>query len=386
MTEIVRAKLHQFASDLAEVIAGSRVVPDKALRWTIIANPCAGGFTIRRRWKKHLDALKLTLEKARQNPQRKDVFPSQFSQSYGDKIQNTENSVKELGMFGLVPTSGPGHAAEITNAVLEEMSGGNGSFYLFITAGGDGTSLEVLQTLYQAPPALRSRCAILRLPLGTGNDGAEAWETEDALELLVRPTRIEFGRGLILSTASGKTQTTGVPFLAFNILSVGLDAFVTHMTNKMKGKLPGDSYKLWVDVAALLYDRVYKIGPMEVRGYDEKKRETADFREKLLLCAMGASGHRSYGSHNMILPDDRNVCAVKQMPLFRKIQLKKLFKTGEHINKKEAVLFNANRIEISGLYPILAQMDGETVRLEPGDFPLTIALTDPVIPVLKIKP
>ena len=370
-------KLHHFSSMLEEILKRSLVAPERTLRWTIIANPGAGGFTINRRWKKHQEALKLTLQKALQNPQRKGVLFSKYSESREAGIKYPAAS------SGLIPTACPGDAVKITKTLLEEMSKENESFYLIITAGGDGTSLEVLQTLYNASPALLSRCAILRLPLGTGNDGAEAWELEDALKLLITPTNIELSRGLMLSTASGKTWPGGNSLLAFNILSVGLDAFVTHMTNKMKGRLPGDSYKLWVDISALFYDRIFKVGPMEVRGYDETGREIINFKEKLLLCAMGAGGHRSYGSHNMILPDGRNVCAIKQMPLYRKIVLKELFRTGTHIDKQEAVLFTASRMEISGSYPILAQMDGETVRLEHADFPIVIELTEPAIPVLK---
>ncbi|GHV85988.1 hypothetical protein AGMMS50230_15960 [Spirochaetia bacterium] len=394
-------KLHVFAAALAELVKYSLVAPDRTLRWTIIANPGAGGFTIHRRWKKHEAALAAALETVRRNPgnpgyplkrnpgyplkrnPRKDAAPSDYSQSLAEQKSGS------LGTFGLIPTNGPGHAVTITEALLKEAAG-NDHFYLFITAGGDGTSLEVLQAIYHAPPTFRSRCAILRLPLGTGNDGAETWELENALKLLVNPTHIELTRGIKLSTASGKTwpasrssEIAGKPFLAFNILSVGLDAFVTHMTNRMKGKLPGDSYKLWVDIAALLYDRIYKVGPMEIKVYDEKGKELKTIKEKILLCAMGASGHRSYGSHKMILPDDRNVCAVKQMPLFRKIALKGLFTTGEHITKPESFLFTASRLLLTGMYPILAQMDGETVRLEKEDFPALIELTEAVIPVLR---
>jgi diacylglycerol kinase family enzyme len=154
------------------------------------------------------------------------------------------------------------------------------------------------------------------------------------------------------------------------------------MTNKMKGKLPGDSYKLWVDIASLLYDKLYKVGPMEIKGYDGGK-ESASLTEKILLCAMGVSGHRSYGSHKIILPDDRNVCAVKQMPLLRKVALKELFNTGSHVDKPESVLWNSDRVEISAANPILAQMDGEAVLLNPEDFPAVIELTEPAIQILQ---
>jgi diacylglycerol kinase family enzyme len=256
---------------------------------------------------------------------------------------------------------------------------GEGFFYLIVAAGGDGTSNEILRVLYRSPEALRRRFAVLRLPMGTGNDGADAPELDGALDFLAGPVNIVLVPALRLLTA---TAGKG-PFLAFNVLSVGLDAFVTHMTNRMKGKLPGDSYKLWVDIAALLYDRIYRVGPMDVRALDGEGGEVKRFREELLLLAVGAGGHRTYGSRKKILPDDRNVCAIRQMPLLRKLFLKELFNTGGHIDKREAIPFSARRVEFSGLYPILAQMDGETVLLSPEDFPAAIELSDPLIPVLR---
>ncbi|MDR0878300.1 MAG: diacylglycerol kinase [Treponema sp.] len=376
--------LQVFAACMAGICSHSLVSPGRVLKWTIIANPSAGGFTIKSRWKKHEAILGEYLEKAQSNPLRKGSCPSRTVLESGGT----------LAQYGFIPTKEAGHGSTITKALIDEAGAynpGNGAdisgadkqgtspFYLIITAGGDGTSLEVLTALYHAPPPVRSNFAVLRLPMGTGNDGADAAELDGALEFLIKPVKIELACALSLSVAaSGKG-----PFLAFNILSVGLDAFVTHMTNKMKGKLPGDSYKLWVDIASLLYDRLYKVGPMEVRAFDEKKREVIAFHEKVLLLAVGASGHRTYGSRKKILPDDRNVCALKQMPLLRKVALKELFNTGGHIDKPEAIPFNAHRVEFSGYNPILAQMDGETVLLQPEDFPAAITLTDKVIPVLK---
>jgi diacylglycerol kinase family enzyme len=218
--------------------------------------------------------------------------------------------------------------------------------------------------------------------MGTGNDGADAAEPGGALDLLIKPADIVKARTLRLLTSSGKG-----PFLAFNILSVGLDAFVTHMTNKMKGRLPGDFYKLWVDLAALFYDRIYTVGPLDVRSLDGEGRELPEgtFRRDILLLAVGAGGRRTYGSGKKILPDGRNVCALRQMPLLRKLALKGLFNTGAHAGKPEAALFNAARVEFSGLHPVLAQMDGETVLLGPEDFPAAIELSPPLIPVLKLK-
>jgi diacylglycerol kinase family enzyme len=366
--------IEDFAAEMAAVCSHAVLAPGQPLYWTIIVNPKAGGFTIRSRWRRHYEALTAHAKKAEANPLRAGSGPSKTA-------RETDGGV--LGNLGVVLTRGPGHAGKIVEALLDEAESEAASrtrpFHLLVCAGGDGTSLEALIALYGAPEALRSRFAVLRLPMGTGNDGADAWDLDKALDLLIYPSRIEKTRALRLRTASAGKG----PFLAFNILSVGLDAFVTHMTNKTKGKLPGDSYKLWVDIASLLYDRLYRVGPLDIKAFDEAGRTVTAFRETALLLAVGVSGHRTYGSHKHILPDDRNVCVVRQMPLLRKVALKGLFTTGRHIDKPESRLFSASKVEFRGEYPILAQMDGEAVPLLKDDYPAVIELTEPAIPVLK---
>jgi diacylglycerol kinase family enzyme len=150
----------------------------------------------------------------------------------------------------------------------------------------------------------------------------------------------------------------------------------------MKGRLPGDSYKLWLDAASLFYNKIYRVGIMEARAYDRDGNAAARFREKALLLAVGASGRRSYGAGNKILPDDRNVCIMREMPLFRKIVVKGLVAGGRHTDCPEVLLFSAVSVKFICEYPILAQLDGETVLLEPQDFPAAIEVSPPVIPVL----
>jgi diacylglycerol kinase family enzyme len=369
--------LEFFAQSIAEICAHSTAAPGRPLRWLVIINPTAGGFSIGSRWKKHARTLAEYRQKAAANPLRANSGPAGAAKQSGSS----------LAAYGLVGTTGPGHAGKIARTLIDEASaagsGENAPFYLVIAAGGDGTSLEVLSAMYHAPAPIRSSMAILRLPMGTGNDGADGISLGDALNRLIVPVGVAFAPALRLITAPGGPARTGGSFLAFNVLSVGLDAFVTHMTNRMKGNLPGDSYKLWVDIAALLYDRLYKVDFFDVRAFDERGGEICSFREKLLLLAMGASGRRTYGSRKKILPDDRNVCAVKQMSLFRKLAFKGLFTTGTHTDKPESILFGARRVEFSGAHPVLAQMDGETTLLQREDFPAAIELTGPVIPTLR---
>ncbi len=369
----------QFAADLADIVRRAPIAIGRPLRWTFIANPRAGGFTIGARWKKHSADLLRYAEAARRKPIREaGAEPSRTA-------RDLDAGDGSFGLLGLLPTQRPAHAGEIVRALIDEAAAdshnapsGARPFHLLVIAGGDGTGLEALTALFYAPPEIRNQFAVLRLPMGTGNDGADARQLDKALDKLVEPTKLEFNRAIQLKTA---TEGKG-PFPAFNILSVGLDAYVTRMTNRMKGRLPGDSYKLWVDLATLFYDRVYVVGEMDVTAEGPGGRLA--FRDRILLLAMGASGHRTYGSDKRILPDDRNVCAVKEINVFRKIALKKLFITGQHAGRPEARLFNASKIEISYKLPLLAQMDGEDIELEPKDFPITMELTDPLIPVLRL--
>lgn len=374
----------EFAADLNSILHRSPLYSERPLRWLIIANPKAGGFTIKRRWQQHEQALNTAMRNIEHYPIRQYARPARLA----EELDSGDGS---LGKLGLLPTQFPGHACQITQKLLDEIeaeladakaSGQAAPFWLLICAGGDGTGLEAMTMLYHMSSKLRSSMAILRLPMGTGNDGADARELSNALKLLTEPASSCLKKAIILKTA---TAGKG-PFLAFNILSIGLDAFVTHMTNKMKGKMPGDSYKLWVDIASLLYDKLWNIGPMKVSAKDAKGQIIQDFEDTLLLLAMGASGRRTYGSNKKILPDERNACAIQQMPLLRKFALKSMFMDGGHSNAAEARLFTAETITVDYQQAILAQMDGETVELQPEDFPIVLQLSEACIPCLKPAP
>jgi diacylglycerol kinase family enzyme len=362
--------LETFAQGLAAICERCPLPLARArpLRWTVIANPVAGGFTIRSRWQRHLDDLTAGIALAAANPPHPDASPSLTGRRRGGI----------LGSSGLVPTETPGHAAQIAASLLEEAAADPGPFHLVIAAGGDGTSLEVQEALFHAPVGVRERMALLRLPMGTGNDGSDGWELAASLGRIIRAAGVDYRPGVRLTTA---TPGKG-PYLAFNILSVGIDAFVTHMTNKMKGRLPGNSYKLMVDVASLFYDRLYRSGPMDVEVFDREGAVTDRFREAILLMALGASGNRTYGAHQHILPDSRNLCVVGKMSVLRKIAIKGRFRSGTHGVAPEVRLLEAHGVRFSGAHPILAQMDGEAVLLTPPDFPATMELTEARIPVL----
>jgi diacylglycerol kinase family enzyme len=350
-----------FVSAISDICEHSLVAKGSPLRCMIVLNPVAGGFSIKSKWKEHIKTLKIYQQKAQTNPKR---------EMYKNVIMNI--------------TEGMGSASEITNTFLERAVKDPIPFYLIISAGGDGTHREVMNVLFEASAPVRRSIAVLRLPLGTGNDGADSSTLAGALDLLLNPVHIEYAPAVQLTTSpEGSSSWKKQKLYAFNILSVGLDAYVTHQTNIMKGKTPGDSYKFWVDMAALTYENKYDVDYVDVKAFDDKKNEVISFKEKLLLLAMGISGGRTYGSQQQILPDERNACAVKKMPFLRKLKIKGQVTKGKHTKNKDAIMFNAHRIEFKCVQPILAQMDGETILLQPDDFPAVMELTSPVIPFLK---
>ncbi|MCL2229863.1 MAG: diacylglycerol kinase [Treponema sp.] len=349
-----------FVQVINEICERSVVAKDRPLRCMVVVNPVAGGFSIPSKWEAHMRTLTKCREKAEANLRR----------------QLHKNTIVNI-------TEGKGSATEITKMFIGRIEKDLVPFYLIISAGGDGTHGEVMAAVYNASAEVRANMAVLRLPMGTGNDGADSVNLSDALNLLLMPARVEFAPAVsLIPNKEGPSVWKG-PFMAFNILSVGLDAFVTHQTNTMKRNKPGNSYKLWLDIAALFYDKKYKVDFFDVKAFDEKKAEIITFREKLLLIAMGASGKRSYGSQQLILPDERNVCCMKQMPIRKKLAIKGQVAKGKHAKNPEVILFNAHSLEFFYNHPILAQMDGETILLQPGDFPAKMELTAPVIPLLK---
>ncbi len=348
----------KYLVERASIFAGRLVVV------TVIANPVAGGFTIKKRAKLNLAQFNAALLLVRDRP----VVTAHCS-------------------ITLHLTAAAGHARQLARTALE-LAGTEKDpavLFLVVTAGGDGTSLEVQTALANAvfrdgAKNLANRVCLLRLPFGTGNDGSDGRTLEESLRLLTGLSRFSLQRAVRV-VASNKKDS---PWYAFNIASIGLDAFVTHMTNRVKNFLPGDSYKLWVDIACVFYNRIYHIGNMTAKATAADSTVVMEHTDQMALYVMGASGFRTYGSNQKILPDANNVCGIREMPLLRKLALKPHIRTGGHATIPEVLLYSAERVVFDYAEKILVQLDGEAHLLEPADFPLVMELTEPFIMILKV--
>lgn len=312
--------------------------------------------------------------------------------------------------YKIFSTEYAGHAKDLTKSVVAQLiaSDQSDSENLIVTAGGDGTSLEVQTTLFkeamQGPKhhdAITNHITILRLPLGTGNDGTDGHKIEETIELLrggliftnERAIRIypekEPDAAAITASSGGKDPAKYgdpnflPPWYAFNIASIGLDAYVVYMTNTVKKKLPGNFYHLCVPLSGFTYDKAFPVGPAKIELFDQNDDKIEEFNIPITLLAFGASGYRVYGGGHKVLPDENNLCIAPKINLWTLIKENHRFVDGSFKGTPIASLHTAEKVRFSYDKAILMQCDGETVMLSPAHFPLIIELTDPCLRVLK---
>ena len=354
--------------DLAEgiraIVSHSPAFPESRLIVDIIANPKAGGFKRRRFAARRKNELQQVVALASALPRRE----------------------KEV-QVRLHLTERCGHASAIAQRVIERTSAnGQDSLQIIMTAGGDGTSLETAERLLHLPEEKKDQFALLRLPMGTGNDGSEGRDLVVALGRFLSPLMLERRAAVQVRPAEEGGKS---PLWAFNIASVGLDAYVADKTNKLKSVFPGDSYKFWVNLATMLYDRAYKVVPMGLKVWAGEKKPIHVSQKERLFVAMGASGNRQYGSNKRILPGLENVVSCSQTTLLRKLLVKGSIEKGKHEAVREIEHFSATSIEIENNERVPLQCDGEAEVLAGCDFPLVMEcipnLYNVIVPVDEKK-
>lgn len=352
----MREDLPLFRSLLTAWLEKTHLFPDKNLHIDLIVNPHAGALRHRRRLGHLIDGLK--------------------------------RASAQLPMTGLPRglrvtswmTEYSGHEKAILSHLHASDPTGPGEQRLVVIAGGDGTSRGALISALGLPRERREDLLFFRLPLGTGNDAAETRDWLEALEVLsgqgsraAAPTNLPV---LEISVPGQETQ------FSFNIASVGLDAFVAHMTNRLKSWFPGDSYTLMVDMATFFYEAFVRVVPsdLELRDGD---RIVLKWSDPFLLAAFGTSGRQTYGSGKKVLPDDDNFCLAGRKNLLTKLSYRKPFYEGTHRGLDGIVLARGRSLTVKSPVRVPMQMDGEVLWLDPTDFPLHMEVVDRGLRVLK---
>lgn len=375
------------AECISNLIARNKLWNNKTIKLFFIVNSKAGCFTNKRVSKQY---YKLFYNK---NQEILSDKPCALSVNY--EIFQTEYQ---------------NHATELTKNVIksiEEFYNEN-TEYIIVTCGGDGTSLEVQTALYDeyirlkdTTPHIMSQLCILRLPLGTGNDGTDGNFINQTFALLQSGLIYSNSKVLVAHTEKHPPMDTiknankflsrfctfqaNSPWYAFNIASVGLDAFVNFVTNTVKSRFPGNLYHLCIPLSGLFYGRVFEWGNSSIKLFhNADDTEPFDsYDEQFTIAVMGASGHRTYGGGHKVLPTHNNVCIAIRVNIPRLIRDNKSFAEGTHVGTDIGNMFNADKIEINYDKPLMLQCDGECYILCKEHFPLTIEKRDSGFRVLK---
>jgi diacylglycerol kinase family enzyme len=343
-----------YANGVSELTKFSRSEDSLPLIVDVIANPHAGFFKRRSTLWRMLKELERKLEDLRNR------FPRRRVEI--NTVHFTEYA---------------GHARKITEEILaREERANSGLEHLLIGCGGDGTSNEICTALVETRGDLLDRLKLLRLPLGTGNDVADARTFGEAYDLILGSQRTE-KTGALLVSLNGKEI-----HYAFNVGSIGLDAFIADLTNRIKRAIPGHAYKALVDIGSLFYEQSVKPLPMDVRIHANGDLVSISGIIPSMV-VVGISGGRSYGGQMPVLPGRENVCVVDRMGLMAKIRNKKLFYEGRHGELPEVHFYLAQKVEIDNHGKIPMQLDGELFWLDEGDHHVKMEILPPAIKVLK---
>ncbi len=367
---------------ISRLVSVNPLFSEKNLKVIVIANEKAGGFTQVKQSQKNAGILAAALERA------------------ASKQAVTKNTESRL-----IITEGQGHAIQLVADIAESALSDKDSFYLIVTAGGDGTSSEVQNGLFkfaheseEKKNLVMNRMAVLRLPIGTGNDGTDGHTFSEAVELLEESLHFANARAIKMSVAGNPTKEqiaeagkdpaeygdteTPAPWYAFNVAGIGLDAFVCWKANIMKAKHPGDSYKLMLDFATLNYNKTFPPEDAVLKIYkDDELLESVNTSFEILV--FGVSGHRMFGGGKQILPEENNIAYVKKLDVMTMVMNSRKFEDGSYTSTNLASCFKGNRITVEYAHPILCEMDGETHLLLKENFPVSLELTDPCVQVIE---
>ncbi len=246
--------------------------------------------------------------------------------------------------FELATTLGPGHATDLArNAAVAGCRS-------VVAIGGDGTTNEVLNGLFQAPIA-RQDTALGVIPIGTGNDFAFSsgvpLDLEGACRVIAR------GESHLLDL--GWVQAEGEdPRYFGNGVGIGFDAIVNIESRKVR-RLRG--FLLYF-VALLRTLVVYYAAPRTRLQVDN-----AEIEGPIMLISI-MNGHRIGGGF-YTTPDSQmddgllDLCVGHKVGRLRMVGFVPQFMTGTHTKDRKVTMTQGQKVTVASEMPWAAHVDGE---------------------------
>ena len=232
----------------------------------------------------------------------------------------------------------------------------HGGDVVCISFGGDGTHNRIMSAFVG-----EDRLLFYRVPAGTGNDavGSDLGALIDHGTVATPPRRL----------GAVEVTTRSRRFHAFNIASVGLDAYITATRDRLKSLLPYDTYRVAADIGVLWYER--SVGLTDSALWLDGIAQPIGRR---MLIAMGVDAPRTYGGNMPVLPGRENVCEIGPVTLAKRLRLKRLFLKGRHVAEPEVRMHRATTLTLHYDRDLPMQIDGEVVPLTAEQFPLRMRI------------
>lgn len=259
----------------------------------------------------------------------------------------------------LQETEAPGHAVHLVRSAAES------GVARVIVVGGDGTVHEAANGILTAkrggPPALGV------VPVGTGNDfagllGTARLGVDEAVDRLAQAQERRFDVGRV-----------GETFFV-NAFGIGFDAAVAARVRPSR-RVPGLLLYL---LAVLRTLPGYRPIALTLRT-DERSFTGPVF---LLEAGNGVSTGGGFYLTPDARPDDGllDLCRVQPLPLPGLLLRLPFAMFGRHTRFRHVTMERTTRLEIDTMEPLLAHLDGELHRYEPGT--VTVEVVAGVLPVL----
>lgn len=254
-----------------------------------------------------------------------------------------EEALRHQGLqFKTEVTSRPLEAMEIARRAAEE------GCELVIALGGDGTSHEVANGLLSSG---NSEVALGMIPIGTGNDFADMFDTPTDLAQVA------------LRIREGKTRLIDVGWINdryfVNIVGVGFDALVSIQALKIQHVLRG--FPLYL-AAVFITLKEYQIPHITVEFDGE--------RLSMPMTMINVANGKREGGGFLIAPDAQNddgifdICLARGLGRLGILRLLPEVIKGTHVDKEPVTMAKAKRVILDSPDPLPVHADGEIIYTE----------------------
>ncbi len=276
------------------------------------------------------------------------VNPVSGTDSGPDYIQLINERLREAGDLDIVMTVGPGDALDAARRSVRE-----GYNCLFV-GGGDGTLNEVLNGVAAVGGGLESVTFGL-IPLGTGNDFADA---------LGIPDDVEAALGVLLG---GREVRVDVGVLNDrHFVNVSAGGFIAEVSDAVSPRLKTVAGKLayLIGGAQVLLDyEAVNVRLRVVAGEDVIEREMGV--EMFAVCnSRLIGGGRVIAPHAVIDDGLLDLCIIEAMPTAEFLALLPRVSGGGHVEDERVTYLRADELELRFDRTIKVNTDGEVLEAD----------------------